>query len=91
MKVVAGEGSEVGESVKSALEGRSSGAVLQRRLNGLTDFAPLTGHDLQLAIDALHPDPTDQDVLPPHLFRSHLFKMTLNHFLYFLKLQYLNP
>ena len=87
---MAGEGSEVGESVKSALRAVVRVAVLQRRLDGLADFAPLTGNDLQLAIDALHPDPTDQDVLPPHLFRSHLFKMTLNHFLSFLKLQYLN-
>ena len=39
--------------------------TLQRRLHGLVDLAPLSGHDLQSAIDALHPDPTDQDILPP--------------------------
>ena len=49
--------------------------ALQRRLHGLVDLAPLNGHDLQSAIDALHPDPTDQDILPlpptPHPpFRS---------------------
>ena len=39
--------------------------TLQRRLHGLVDLALLNGHDLQLAIDALYPDPTDQDILQP--------------------------